>query len=172
MKKAMWSTAFLTGAGCAVFAYLGYTGLAITLGTCFYHLAMRLAVGYVMLLVPRRFNADSGWFAERAWEKKLYNRLRLKAWKGNIPTFNPEDFDMKLHTPAQIVQTMCVSELVHEIIVVLSFVPLLFALAVGALPVFLLTSLAAAGYDCIFVMLQRYNRPRMMALARRAERRG
>jgi hypothetical protein len=79
---------------------------------------------------------------------------------------------LEKHTPQEIVQTMCVSEVVHEVNMALSFVPLLFATVVGAMPVFLLTSIAAAGYDGMFAVLQRYNRPRLMRLAERAQRRG
>ena len=50
---------------------------------------------------------------------------------------------------------------------VASFVPLLFSLAVGVLPVFLITSLIAAAFDMIFVIIQRYNRPRLLRLINR-----
>ena len=65
MKKWMWTLAALTGAGTAVLAAMGLmrSAAGITLGTCFYHFAMRLAVGYALLLLPRRFDAAKGWFA-------------------------------------------------------------------------------------------------------------
>lgn len=174
MKKWMWTLAALTGAGTAVLAAMGLmrSAAGITLGTCFYHFAMRLAVGYALLMLPRRYDAAKGWFAQKKWEKKLYTKLCVKRWKERVPTFNPGDFDLEKHTPQEIVQTMCVSEVVHEVNMALSFVPLLFALEVGAMPVFLVTSIAAAGYDGMFAVLQRYNRPRLMRLAERAQRRG
>ena len=57
---------------------------------------------------------------------------------------------------------MCQAELVHETITVLSFVPVLFAIWFGQLPVFLITSLLAAAFDMQFVILQRFNRPRVI----------
>ena len=68
----------------------------------------------------------------------------------------------------QIVLNMCHAELVHELIIVLSFTSLFFAIPFGALPVFLITALLAALFDGIFVIIQRYNRPRIAALAKRS----
>ena len=65
---------------------------------------------------------------------------------------------------------MCQAELVHEVNIAVSFVPILFSVWVGALPVFVITSILAAGYDLLFVILQRYNRPRVLRLAMRRER--
>ncbi len=61
---------------------------------------------------------------------------------------------------------MCQAEVVHEIIVVLSFVPILFTIWAGALPVFLITSILSGFMDLLFVALQRYNRSRVIRLIR------
>ena len=79
-----------------------------------------------------------------------------------MPTYDPSCFDPKIHTWAEIAQAMCQAEIVHEVIVVLSFLPLLAAIPFGAFPVFLITSLLAAVYDLTFVIMQRYNRPRII----------
>ena len=60
---------------------------------------------------------------------------------------------------------MCQAELVHEVNAAVSFVPLLFSVWVGAFPIFLITSIIAAGFDLLFAVIQRYNRPRVMRLA-------
>ncbi len=88
-----------------------------------------------------------------------------------MPTYNPDDFSLKKHTASEILKTMCVSELVHESIVVFSFAPLLVVPVFGEFWVFFLTSLTAACYDMLFVLLQRYNRPRMQYLASKYESR-
>ncbi|MBO4355499.1 MAG: hypothetical protein J5850_01430 [Clostridia bacterium] len=79
-----------------------------------------------------------------------------------MPAFQPALFDTKIHSWSEIAQAMCQAEVVHEIIVVLSFVPILFSIWVGALPVFLITSILSAGMDLMFVILQRYNRSRVI----------
>ena len=53
---------------------------------------------------------------------------------------------------------------------VLSFVPVAFSVWFGSLGVFLITSFAAFLFDSVFVILQRYNRPRLMRLAGRGKR--
>ena len=66
---------------------------------------------------------------------------------------------------------MCQAEIVHEVIVVLSFLPLLAAIPFGAFPVFLITSLLAAMYDLTFVIMQRYNRPRILKYLQLSQKR-
>ena len=47
---------------------------------------------------------------------------------------------------------------------VLSFIPIFAAIPFGALGVFITTSVLAACYDGMFVIMQRYNRPRIVRL--------
>lgn len=143
--------------------------LAITLGTCFYHFAMRMFVGAAWSPFQKH-DPTSRWFEQKPFEKSLYKALRVKTWKQQMPTYDPASFEMTTHTLEEIAQAMCHSELVHETIAVLSFVPLLFVGIFGAFPAFLITSLAAAAFDMMFVMMQRYNRPRVMTLIKRQNR--
>ena len=72
--------------------------------------------------------------------------------------------DSKIHSWDEIAQAMCQAELVHEVIIILSFLPIFAAIPFGALPVFVITSILSAGFDAMFVIMQRYNRPRIMKL--------
>jgi len=60
--------------------------------------------------------------------------------------------------------------MVHEVIVALSFVPVIFSVWFESFGVFLITSVLAAGFDMMFVIMQRYNRPRLVRLLEKAER--
>jgi len=135
--------------------------LAITFGTTCYHFSMRLLVG---TLVPNRFNYRSRWFQPRQFEAVLYRKLRLKQWKTQMPTYNPKLFSLQDNSLEQIVCNMCQAEVVHEIIILLSFIPLLFSAASDGFWPFLITSVLAACFDALFVMLQRFNRPRIIKL--------
>ena len=141
---------------------------AVTCGTIFYHLAVRLAAG---LLIDAKYHNQMDytkkWFCERSFERNLYQKLRVKEWKNRLPTFTPENFSFKKHSIAEIVQVTCQSEVVHEVNMVLSFVPVLFSVWFGSLGVFLITSCLAFLYDSVFVIIQRYNRPRLMRLIRK-----
>ena len=86
-----------------------------------------------------------------------------------MPTYDPSAFSMKEHTLEQVIRNMCGAEIVHEIIIVFSFIPISFSLLFGDFPVFLITSLAAALYDSIFVIIQRYNRPRLVRILNKQE---
>lgn len=138
---------------------------AITCGTCLYHFAMRLLVGHVLdLVMGNKADYRKRWYQLRPFETRLYKVLKVKKWKGKMPTYDPTCFDPKLHTWDEIAQAMCQAELVHEVILVLSFLPLLGAIPFGSLGVFATTSLLAALYDLSFVIMQRYNRPRIIKL--------
>ena len=87
-----------------------------------------------------------------------------------MPTYNPKLFSLQENSLEEILCNMCQAEVVHEVIILLSFVPLAFSLVWDSFFVFLITSVLAAGFDLLFVMLQRFNRPRVAKLARRDAR--
>lgn len=175
MKKCMFLITFISLVGLfASTATYCFTenrvilSLMITFGTIFYHFAVRLAVGY---LVDAKFHNHMDytkmWFGERAFERKLYKMIKVKKWKKRFPTFNPQDFQLENHSVEEIVQVTCQAEIVHEMNMVLSFVPVIFSVWFGSLAVFVITSLLACFYDSIFVIMQRFNRPRLMRLLRK-----
>lgn len=137
---------------------------AITFGTTFYHFAMRLAVGAA---VPIPKNPHASWFQPRPFEQGLYRALRVKRWKGRMPTFLPEHFSLSRAGAAGVLRNSCKSEIVHEVIMVLSFAPVLAIPELGAAGVFWITSALSALFDGCFVVIQRYNRPRLLRLVQK-----
>lgn len=174
MKKKMIAMALLSLAGLilsvGIYAFSevpAFFSAAVTFGTIFYHLAMRLAVGLAIdAKYHNRMNYRRKWFAEKSFERALYKKLQVKKWKKHMPTFTPEEFDLKTRTPLEILQVTCQAEVVHEINMVLSFVPILSSVWFGSFWVFLATSCAAFVFDGMLVILQRYNRPRLARLIR------
>lgn len=143
---------------------------AISFGTTAYHFTMRLLVGHLVLRITGyAFDYRSRWFSPRKWEPAFYRTLRVKSWKHGIPTYDPSAFSLKEHALAEVIRNMCGAEIVHEIIIVLSFVPLFFHILFGEFLVFLITSVLAALYDSIFVVVQRYNRPRLIRILHKQE---
>ena len=138
--------------------------LAITFGTIFYHFAMRLLVGAIVPALVG-MEAETGfWFRQKRFEEKLYGMLRVKQWKKYLPTYAPESFDLRKHSLEEVIHTCCCSEAVHEWIMLLSFLPVLTIPVFGAPWVFWATSTLAALFDSCFVILQRYNRPRLIRI--------
>ena len=175
MKKAMYLATAISGFLTAVFVILVFSGLhwampyAITFATCLYHFAMRLLVGHRLNRIMRN-QADyrKSWYQLRPIEKRLYKLFKVKKWKANMPTYDPSCFDPELHSWDEIAQAMCQAELVHEVIAVFSFLPLLAAIPFGAFWVFLITSVLSALFDLSFAIMQRYNRPRILRFIEKA----
>lgn len=175
MKRILQGTAALSAAFTLLFILLyennrmgAALSLAITFGTAAYHLGIRLFVGALCLrLMKNRADYTAWWFRARGWEKPLYQKLRVKRWKGKMPSYTPEVFDPRIHSWEEIAQAMCQSELVHEIDILCSFLPLFAAIWFGAFPVFLITSVLGAVFDGLFVIMQRYNRPRITGMMER-----
>ncbi|MBQ8402961.1 MAG: hypothetical protein IJX55_00870 [Clostridia bacterium] len=179
MARRMKLLAAISGALTLVFAvWYVFSGigavfsLAITFGTFFYHFAMRLAVGYIInALFKNRMNLENPWFRARKFEKKLYIFLRVRVWRKHVPTYAPETFSRELHSWREIAMATCQAEVVHEIIALLSLVPIFFAIPFGEFWVFLITSVLASLFDTVFVILQRYNRPLVLKVMAAEEKR-
>ena len=160
MKSAAAALAILTAALIGIYRFYPCNAVltvAISCGTACYHFAMRLLVG---ALVPP-IKGTSRWFRPRRWEASLYRLLGVKNWKRWLPTYDPRQFSLTENTVRQMVRNMCGAEVVHEVIMVCSFLPLLMVPVFGEFWIFFITSMLAALFDSLFVMAQRYNRPRL-----------
>lgn len=170
MKAAALTTAALTITLivlCRIFDYRWIFAAAISFGTTCYHFSIRLVIGWIVPMLTACISPSCWWFQEHRWESSVYEALKVRHWKGKLPTYAPEQFDPRANNLHQIVRNTCNAELVHEVIIVFSFLPLTFAFWFGEFPVFLITSLASAAFDSIFVIAQRYNRPRLMRILKK-----
>ena len=84
-----------------------------------------------------------------------------------MPTYDKGSFDIRQHSLEEIVQVTCQPEIVHEIIIAASFLPMIASVWFGALPVFIITSCVAAGIDLMYVFIQRFNRYRLLRVINR-----
>lgn len=149
-----------------------YLTLVITFGTTAYHLGMRLSVGGLYnVIMKNRADYTKEWFRIRSWENRLYQLLNVKKWKDKMPAYNPDSFSIKKHTWHEIAQAMCQAELVHETNMALSFLPLIAVRWFGSFYVFLVTSVCGAVFDFLFVIIQRYNRTRVVRMALKEQKR-
>lgn len=148
--------------------YEVFLSLAITLGTVSYHVVMRLLVGLAFRVVMQnRADYQKRWYHVGEHEMAFYEKIGIKNWKRRMPTYDHTLFDPRVHTWEDIAQAMCQAELIHETIALLSFLPIAAGIWFGAYPIFIVTSVLAAGCDMLFVMMQRYNRQRIMKLLER-----
>ena len=66
---------------------------------------------------------------------------------------------------------MCQAELIHELVFILSLVPIAFSLYFGDLYIFVITSIIAMMLELCFIIVQRYNRERLVKLNVKLKRR-
>lgn len=130
-----------------------------------YHLWLRLIMGNVSKLF--KINYRQRWFKERGFEKGLYSFLKVKDWKDKTLTYNPHLFSLKDYTPEQIADTMAKAETDHWINEIISLSSILFTFVWGQGWIFALTAVLAMIFDGQFILIQRYNRPRVLRLIRR-----
>ncbi len=170
-KLLKWTTVLSLGCAaffsicCGIVSYDVFLPFAITFVTIFYHLAMRLLVGFVFnCIMDNKADYHKKQYRVSVGEMKLYEKLRVKKWKDKMPTYERATFDPKVHAWGEIAQSMCQAELVHEASALLSFLPIVGGIFFGAFSVFIITSVLAALFDMAFVIMQRYNRGRIMKL--------
>lgn len=133
--------------------------------TIVYHFWVRLIMGNVSKLFKKHINYKQGFFKERKFEKGLYKFLRVKEWKGKALTYNPESFSLKEHSLEEIANNMCKSEVDHWINEIISLVSILFSFIWPNLFwAFLISAIAAMIFDSQFILIQRYNRPRVLKI--------
>ena len=145
-----------------------YLTLSITFGVTLYHFSIRLIIGYLTDKIFRgKTNPKSKWFSPKKFEHRMYKTLKVHKWKKFVPTFDPEQFDIEKHSFDEIIRSMCVAEIVHEVIFIFALLPVFLAIPFGDFRVFFITSVLSAAFDLIFVILQRYNRPRILRLIER-----
>lgn len=144
--------------------------IAISFFVTAYHFIMRLIIALLFnVFMKNKANLKRGWYKQHFFEPFLYKVLLVKKWKNHIPTAYPEAFDPSIHTYEEIAMAMCQSEISHEVIIILSLLPIFLIIPFGTWPAFVFTSLASFLFDSIFVIVQRYNRPRIIHLIKLKE---
>ena len=138
--------------------------------TIMYHFWVRIIMGNVSKLFKKHINYKQWWFKEKSFEKGLYKLLHVKEWKDKALTYNPESFSLKEHSLEEIANTMVKSEVDHWINEVISLSTLLFIIPWGKAWAFVISAIAAMIFDSQFIIIQRYNRPRILKVLKREEK--
>ena len=135
--------------------------------TIMYHFGVRIIMGNVSKIFKKHINYKQWWFQEKSFEKGLYKLLRVKEWKGKALTYNPESFSLKKHSLEEIANTMVKSEIDHWINEVISLSTLLFIIPWGKMWAFIISAIFAMIFDSQFIIIQRYNRPRIVKIIKK-----
>jgi hypothetical protein len=145
--------------------------VTITIGITLYHFVMRLAVGTIVnLIMKNRANHKNVWFRPKSFENKLYKLISVRKWKKYLPTYSPDTFDPSQKTVKEIIGATCQAEIVHEVIMALSLLPITLIPFLGGAAAVIITSVLAMLFDSLFVILQRYNRPKLVKVIERFQK--
>ena len=120
--------------------------------TIMYHFGVRIIMGNVSKIFKKHINYRQWWFKE---------------WKEKALTYNPESFSLKKHSLEEIANTMVKSEVDHWINEVISLSTLLFIIPWGKMWAFIISAICAMIFDSQFIIIQRYNRPRIVKIIKR-----
>lgn len=140
-----------------------------------YIAVLGIASHFIGEALPRRkFDANSfpykGWRFEK--NGKIYNRVGISKWKLIAPDMSAIDRRMKSKRPGEItpenvdslIRETCVAELIHWVLIALSPGVYFLWMTPGGLILALADALI---FNLPFIMIQRYNRPRLVMLQRR-----
>ena len=142
--------------------------LTIMIGVTLYHFVIRLLVGTVVNgIMKNKANYKNIWFREKRFENKLYKLMRVRKWKKYLPTYDVDIFDTSQKTVQDIAEATCQAEIVHEVIMLFSLLPIVTIPFLGGAVAMIITSILAMLFDSLFVILQRYNRPKLIKVMKR-----
>jgi hypothetical protein len=143
-------------------------------GWIFYHTFIRLESGDVLNMLRPSFDYGSRLFRERENETKIYEKMGIRKWKKYLPTYVPGSFDISKRPIRAVIYESCKSETDHIINLVFNFGSVSFCLLTrdpaGNFWFFFLTAVAGGFIETVFIIEQRYNRPRLVKLMIRRER--
>lgn len=139
--------------------------IGITAFMILYHFYLRIFFGNITSKLHIHYSHP--WFKEHAFEKPLYEFFKVKRWKGKALTYNPDLFNLENYSLEEIANTMSKAETDHWINELVSISSMLFGFVWGEMWIFVLTAILAMAFDGQFILIQRYNRPRIMRILKK-----
>jgi glycosyl-4,4'-diaponeurosporenoate acyltransferase len=141
-------------------------------------LSLGVLSNFLAPFVPRTFRMDAFPFRLYGFERggRLYDRIAIRRWKNLVPDMSRYmkrlmRKTVTMQTPVEqtllLAQETCVSELVHDLLILLSFAVLLFWRGRGAILFLLVYNVFG---NLPYILIQRYNRPRLLELAEKQRR--
>lgn len=131
--------------------------------------------------LPKRwFHAERFPYKCRGYEKngRIYERIKIKSWQNRLPDMSklfkklmPEkkfaNLKQDVKNLPRMIQETCVAEFIHKLLFVLGFGCVFIWSGIWGWIISIVYSLAG---NVPFILIQRYNRPRLIACEKAAER--
>ena len=141
-------------------------------GTLFYHVGIRWGILALIDYGPEDWFDWRRWiYTPRRYEKALYDKLRVGDWKAYVPVLRPSLYSPREHSWDDILLTMCQTEFAHALGALGCLIPMILGpLLFKGFWAFFITGLLLILAEMCFIIVQRYNRPRVIAMLRKRER--
>ena len=161
---------------CFGFYYTGNTDslvvfwIGMVTFTIMYHFWVRIIMGNVLKLFKKHITYKQYFFKEKKFEKKFYDLIKVKSWKDKVLTYAPQEFDLKENSLETVANNMAKAELDHWINSLISISTISFGFISNVFWPFIVSAILAMAFETQFIVLQRYNRPRVVKIIEREEK--
>lgn len=161
---------------CFGFYYTGNTNslvvfwIGMVTFTIMYHFWVRIIMGNVLKLFKKHITYKQYFFKEKKFEKKFYDLIKVKSWKDKVLTYAPQEFDLKENSLETVANNMAKAELDHWINSLISISTIFFGFFSNVFWPFIVSAIFAMAFETQFIVLQRYNRPRVVKIIEREEK--
>ncbi|PRR83794.1 hypothetical protein [Clostridium vincentii] len=138
---------------------------------------LNFGIAFLMRLFPRSwFNAELDLYKEHYFEKKLYKKLNVSKWKDKLPEaggivgFSKKSLSKRLDISYvdRFIDESCIAEVGHILIGIVGYTSLLFTFllpnSMNYIYIFIIFATIDFIIQMMFVVIQRYNRPRLINL--------
>lgn len=148
---------------------------------CALYCALAGVTGFIFgrLISKVSFSAEKGWFRCFPFEKNglIYEKLRIRKWQAKVPDMSrilpllmpPKnlsgDFEQRLPT---MIRETCVAELTHIVVSILGLACVWIWPGIGG---GIVTAVFIIFLNLPFILIQRYNRPRLVRLQKKMQSR-
>jgi len=124
-----------------------------------------LVPSFAVLLSVIAYKKKLGfWFKQHDLEKSFFKKIKVKQWKDKFPTYDTKLFAINSESKEGVIKAMIQSENVHLLLIFFSFVPLLLSKYYGHFGLMLFLCVIFSAIHIPFVIIQRYNLPRIVKL--------
>lgn len=139
----------------------------VSMMTVCYHFVVRITITTLFnaFCTPEIINPNERQFQQKGFEKGLYSKIRVRRWKNSFSSFDPHNFSLRFYSIDELIFEGCKAEMAHRICFFVGFLSLIFTVWFGAFTIYLTASVIGAIYDLAIIVVQRFNRPRLMRIA-------
>lgn len=132
-----------------------------------YHFISRIAITTMFnsFYTSEIVNPNENRFQQKSFEKGLYRKIKVRRWKNSFSSFDPNNFSLRFYSIDELIFEGCKAEMTHWICLFVGLLSLIFTVWFGAFTIYLAASVIGAIYDLAIIVVQRFNRPRLMKVA-------